>query len=142
MNTDVHVYIICNGPNDGHSGPVKIGMADNPRTRLSGLQSGNPNKLVIWRTYPTPKRDIARYLERAFHDTQAKHRLSGEWFDLTPRQAEVLMYINLGTLLSSLGWAKEEVDQCILLVDRAAIRHEKCTPVLGLAAREMVPVLQ
>lgn len=124
MNTDVHVYIICNGPNDGHSGPVKIGMADNPRTRLSGLQSGNPNKLVIWRTYPTPHRDIARALERGFHSVMKKKRVSGEWFDVTPRQAEGLMRLNIVAAMQANRMPEDLIRESIGLMDETAIYHD------------------
>lgn len=124
MSGDIHIYIICNGPNDGMSGPVKIGMANDPHKRLLGLQSGNPNKLIIWRTFPAPDREIAREIERGFHVVQRKRRLSGEWFDLNPRQAEVLMRMNLGTAFHTHGMDKDLIQEVFNWMDERAIYSE------------------
>ena len=120
----VHVYIICNGPNDGHSGPVKIGMANDPVKRLASLQSGNPNKLVIWRTFPTPDRNIARVIERGFHEVKSADRISGEWFNFTPRVAEALMRLNIQAAMSVSNMDAELIKESLALMDELAIYHE------------------
>jgi hypothetical protein len=124
MEGDVHVYIICHGPNDGEVGPVKVGMATDPFKRLASLQSGNPNRLCIWRTFPTPDREIARAIERGFHHVQRKKRLSGEWFDLNPRQASFLMRMNFECAFAAHGMSGDLVAEALHWIDELAIYHD------------------
>lgn len=120
----VHVYIICHGPNDGLSGPVKVGMANDPHKRLASLQSGNPNRLCIWRTFPTPDREIARHIERGFHHVQRKKRLSGEWFDINPRQAAFLMRMNFECAFHYRGVTGDLAEDAFRWMDETAIYHD------------------
>ncbi|MEU6755547.1 GIY-YIG nuclease family protein [Streptomyces sp. NPDC046685] len=64
---------------------VKIGIASDPKRRLSEIQTGNPARLVIFAVFHGNART-----ERALHKRFATRRLSGEWFDfvgLDPVQA-------------------------------------------------------
>lgn len=66
-------------------GPVKIGVAKNPRERIATLQCGNPRPLEIvgvWRGY--------HFEERQLHERFEHLRLAGEWFEPTD---ELLAYI-------------------------------------------------
>lgn len=56
-------------------GAVKIGKALNPRTRVTELQCGNPDLLVI-QAVIVASRSTEGNLHRAFQD----YRLEGEWF--------------------------------------------------------------
>lgn len=67
------VYII--GTRHGDS-PVKIGYAQNPAARLTELQCGNPEELVVLATIPARPAH-----ERWFHLDLAAARVRGEWFD-------------------------------------------------------------
>lgn len=69
----------------GQDGPVKIGFAVDPSSRLTALQCGNPVPLSILATIEAPAR-----LERTYHKQFAKHRLHGEWFT---RSTELLAEI-------------------------------------------------
>lgn len=68
-------YIIQAGP----TGPVKIGRADDPESRLVTLQTGHPDELRIIRLV-----DTAFDSEGAFHEEFAHLRLRGEWFRFHP----------------------------------------------------------
>lgn len=61
------------------SGPIKIGMAIDPASRLAGLQTSHHEKLSILAT-----REGGQERERAYHARFAASRLNGEWFDRTP----------------------------------------------------------
>lgn len=64
--------------------------------------------------WATPDREIARELEAAFHETQSKFRLSGEWFDLSPKQSMVILMIGFGTLLNvGAGFEPTRVDEIL-----------------------------
>lgn len=57
-------------------GPIKIGIAEQPRTRLKILQTSYPYDLSILAMTPGP-----RSLEMEYHRKFAMHRLRGEWFE-------------------------------------------------------------
>ena len=95
-----YVYIVAtiNAGNE-LSGPVKVGVAENPTARLSGIQTGNPNKLAIAFSFWTPERGIALQLERSFHAVKSGHCLQGEWFDIEPLAAIQMMVINFEAIM-------------------------------------------
>ncbi|MFF3085608.1 GIY-YIG nuclease family protein [Streptomyces nojiriensis] len=66
------VYLI----GDAKTMKVKIGIASDPKRRLSEIQTGNPARLVIFAVFHGNAR-----IERALHKRFATRRLSGEWFD-------------------------------------------------------------
>jgi hypothetical protein len=59
----------------GDSGPVKIGQAHNPITRLAELQCGNPETLHLRAVVLA-----TNTLERELHYAWARHAMRGEWF--------------------------------------------------------------
>jgi len=73
-------------------GPIKIGIADDPRQRLRDLQCACPYELVLVGHVPAPV-GLERFLHRAF----AAHRLRGEWFEPIQFVADALAYV-LATL--------------------------------------------
>lgn len=69
------VYLITDGK------CFKIGIAKNIRSRLSSLQTSNPNRLSLCSVYK-PKQATAFYVEQQLHNYFKGYRLSGEWFDV------------------------------------------------------------
>jgi hypothetical protein len=63
------------------TGPFKVGIANDPRSRLTGLQSGSHIKLSVLYSIGVEPSD-AYAVERAAHETLNEHRLSGEWFNV------------------------------------------------------------
>ncbi len=59
---------------------VKIGVSDDPRSRLSALQTGSPIKLEIVAEMPGDER-----YERVLHESFAEYRIHGEWFRFVGR---------------------------------------------------------
>ncbi len=64
---------------------VKIGVAEDPRTRLSALQTGNSQRLVLLAEMPGDER-----YERVLHRTFAPQRIRGEWFKNEGALAELI----------------------------------------------------
>lgn len=60
----------------GVSGPVKIGVSNDPFSRLRQLQTGNVENLRILAIHPG---DLE--LEKALHRYFQPHRLKNEWFE-------------------------------------------------------------
>ncbi|MGM4987403.1 GIY-YIG nuclease family protein [Tardiphaga sp. 841_E9_N1_2] len=71
------VYLISESP----QGPVKVGVANNPATRIRELQCGNPNKLKLADWWRFGTRDEAFVIERLILDEMAPYRMTGEWVD-------------------------------------------------------------
>ena len=88
---DHYVYVICRIENGVKTGPVKVGMASDPDQRIQGLQTACPFKIGRVFYFACPTKEIARELERSFHQVQKEHRLHGEWFNLDPMTAVYLM---------------------------------------------------
>lgn len=68
------VYIILH-----ELGPVKIGIAKNPKQRLSNLQISCPYHLTLYKTKnPHDAEAVEEYLHNRFN----KYHMRGEWFDI------------------------------------------------------------
>lgn len=66
-------------------GPLKVGIADNPPSRLRGLQTASPYELAL--LFHENVGISAQRLEFAVHWVLEKHRVRGEWFSVTLPEA-------------------------------------------------------
>lgn len=76
-----YVYFISDGEY------LKIGISNNPESRLRTLQTSNARPLEIIHVIPTHSKESALSLEGQLHDRLAEHRLSGEWFNMDGYEA-------------------------------------------------------
>lgn len=58
----------------------KIGIAKSINRRVDILQTGNPYKISIVKTYTMNSEKDARLIEKKLHKKYYKHRMVGEWF--------------------------------------------------------------
>lgn len=99
--SDPCVYFIQADEN----GPIKIGFtADDPKRRLSQLQTGNPSMLKL---LGSVKGSSAH--EKRFHATLAEWRLQGEWFQSHPTVLAAIEH----ALASSSTQASHEGGTCL-----------------------------
>jgi len=63
----------------GESGPIKLGVATDPRRRLKDLQVAHHEQLHLRAAWPGHRPE-----ERDLHEHFARIRMSGEWFAPTP----------------------------------------------------------
>jgi len=63
----------------------KIGIANDPQSRLAQLQTGNPYQLEIVSCYGF---EDAGVVEKSLHQAYKEERLQGEWFELNHEQIE------------------------------------------------------
>jgi hypothetical protein len=75
-NENFVVYFIL----DEKSEAIKIGYTGNLDSRFSGIQTGNPNPLIILHTIECRSDKQAADLEKQLHNRFDHLRLSGEWF--------------------------------------------------------------
>lgn len=75
-----YVYLIASGK------AVKIGIADNPKNRLSSLQTANYESLRIYCAFQCESRSKAIQLEGLLHKRYAANKLKGEWFSVAPEK--------------------------------------------------------
>lgn len=78
---ETYLYVVCYAE---LSGPCKIGMTENPRSRLRSLQTGNPQTLRFSELWGGMTRDGADFAEKYLHRWLSGRRLAGEWFDGDP----------------------------------------------------------
>ena len=64
-------------------GPVKIGISNDPHSRLILLQNGHAEKLELICQTELLGIYAARNVEKSAHNMFSDKRLHGEWFDLT-----------------------------------------------------------
>lgn len=86
---DVFVYVLGVRKKGRITGPVKVGISADPPSRLTTLQTGCPDELILIKTVRLWCRQNAQSIESVFHEINVKHKRHGEWFDLTPDVAVV-----------------------------------------------------
>jgi hypothetical protein len=65
---------------------TKIGISGDPRGRVASLQTGHPEPLRLVKAIRCRTAADARAVERDLHSHFERHRMNGEWFDLSDRQ--------------------------------------------------------
>lgn len=63
-----------------YTGPVKVGVASDPESRLASLQIGCPYELKLLGTVLCRDRAEALRLESVLHEEMASINVRGEWF--------------------------------------------------------------
>jgi hypothetical protein len=97
-DTQQQVYVIQH-----ELGPVKIGIAKQPRKRLNDLQVACPFQLKLRKTQTTNQ---APEIEKFLHNKFKKYRLQGEWFDIPPEQRD----FEIPTKINELGIPNKPVE--------------------------------
>lgn len=78
------IYIIGNSDKS----ELKIGHSTNPKLRLSALNTGRTDELVIYYTAEV-ERDKAKHIESKIHHNLNHQRINREWF-----RGELIRFIN------------------------------------------------
>lgn len=79
----------------GEGGPIKIGFAEDVRSRMSSLQTGCPVRLTLLGTCEVSD---DRVVEQHIHKMNRAFRMSGEWFVPGWHVMETVEEIKAGTL--------------------------------------------
>lgn len=88
------VYVMAYGSSvDTATAPVKIGIGGKPSRRRREVQTGNPNRIVLYKIWQVPN---ARAVERAAHKLLADYRMEGEWFGVSPEDAVTAVQVVIG----------------------------------------------
>jgi hypothetical protein len=96
----------------GVDGPVKIGRTGDVRRRMSQLQGGCSEQLIV-------RGVISADVEKTLHERFRSKRMSGEWFRV---DAELEEY------MSSLFGPHDPLDVMVLLCRQMVIEHERLQP--------------
>lgn len=82
-----HVYLISYL--SSLDGPIKIGYSNHPPSRLKQLQTGNPNKLIIYGNLGLKDEHGARIVEKIIlsYLKDNKVNISGEWHNINVEMA-------------------------------------------------------
>lgn len=71
-----HVYLIQSLEDSTY----KIGVSKHPTRRLSALQTGNPSKLKLVKSYES---EFAHKIEKSLQRRYSYLKKEGEWFDMS-----------------------------------------------------------
>ncbi len=93
MSQESSVYVIAKMDGGKPVSPIKVGISSNMTARLSTIQTSCPFPIDVIYEFGTPSVEIARHIERSFHETQTAYRQHGEWFNLDPIVAVQLVCI-------------------------------------------------
>lgn len=119
-----YVYVITVVRHGVMTGPTKVGISNNPYSRLSSLQTGHFEELKLFLSMLLPERDMAAEFERAVHDLFRKEKvmMRGEWIDRDPFQ--VFPYV-MGLFCSALQYkAGFDLGASLALTSRSAFLPE------------------
>jgi hypothetical protein len=94
---------------------VKIGISKDPYKRLKELQTGNPFELALFAFAWVGSYTAARTLELAVHVALAPFRLVGEWFGITPEDAERTIFQKAADLGISITWVTVAARTALLM---------------------------
>ena len=91
------VYVIGRMYGDFKSmgAPTKIGVSDNPWSRLRTIQTSCPFGIYIYHYYRFRSKEEAFDTERIVHKVLNKDRIQGEWFNVDPEEVYNLLQENL-----------------------------------------------
>ncbi len=81
-----HLYFIRHADTSYY----KIGIASEVTARLSGLQTGNPFKLTVIKTFEFTQ-ETSCDAEQKLHEKFETHAVHGEWFSFTEQNLEVAL---------------------------------------------------
>jgi hypothetical protein len=96
-----YLYVITSLKDRRPTAPVKIGISNNPASRLSSLQTANAEDLILFCCFAFP-RDWAVGMEQDVHEILKKDHIRGEWFSTDPIQA----------VATICAWLQEITDEC------------------------------
>lgn len=114
------VYVIGNDANS----LLKVGYADNLRTRFGGLNTGSPVTLRLVHFLHVVDGAIAIRVESETHKLLAEHRRKGEWFEVSlPDAAKALASVMITNKLR--WWTEEERLRLAEAAKESAARYEE-----------------
>lgn len=73
---------------------LKLGNSKNPYSRLSQIQSSNPNPVVLLVIEPFESKGAALFFEKMCHERYKKYNVHGEWFRMDP--TKIRAFLNAG----------------------------------------------
>lgn len=124
------VYVMGASP----LGPCKVGVSDNPRSRLKGVQTDHQERLSLF-YYKGIMR--AREVEKASHHLLRDRHLHGEWFNVSVEEALVAINKaadNIGAHIDlTVPPHPPEYPGDLLkrLISNAKLSFEKCATMIG-----------
>jgi hypothetical protein len=94
-----NIYVIASSKTN--SGPVKIGISNQPEKRLKQLQTAFPEKLEIKYIEKLETKLKARELEKYLHKDISHLKSHGEWFNISVEEAIKYVQFTIITYLAS-----------------------------------------
>ncbi len=92
---------------------VKVGMSEDPYSRVSQIQTGCPMKFTKAGMVKCPTRDRAKAIEKAIHADLEPYRSMGEWFRFDWADADCRNFLHTmleGNFSAIREWKFEPMD--------------------------------
>lgn len=99
MREECGVYIF-GAPSMTFGYTVKVGMSNNCGYRLIQVRANNPEDVKYHFHFTFANRDLAREVERTFHDLMDGWHIRNEWFDLYHEEALFMLAMVVVRVLS------------------------------------------
>lgn len=99
-NSMAFVYVMARRLSDTWAAPCKIGLARDPRRRVSSVATASPFPIQLYASVGPLGRVHAADLERDFHIIRGRDRLHGEWFYMQPDFALYVLVVELDATFS------------------------------------------
>ncbi len=116
------LYLIAIKSDGKICSPVKIGIADDPVRRLSGMQKDNFLKLVIYAHWWVAGRIVAARAEKNFKVKHRGQNIRGEWFDMEPDEAVRLAGREISDIGAAVFTEEELIEKMKEAQDRVFLR--------------------
>ena len=100
IGEECFIYVICQDGKNCQTGPVKVGITKDPYSRIKSLQTGNHHRLSYALKLTVPNKEMAAFIESAFHSIQQENRMIGEWFDIGVSEATQIVAFYLEVALT------------------------------------------
>lgn len=97
------VYFVA----QAHSNFIKIGITTDLANRVRQLQTGNPQRLIVLRTFKFVSWEAAKSFEALMHKRYARFRAHSEWFNLNPLDlfSDINFALEMGAALKDIDMA-------------------------------------
>src|SRR4051812_24789686 len=107
-----HLYLVCRLVDGQPIGPCKVGVTKSLKSRLAGLQTGSPERLIYYELWPEgPGVEI---MEKRIHEILHDKRLLGEWFNIAPEDTrdwiEIIISLYTCKLLHDSGDDETDIE--------------------------------
>jgi hypothetical protein len=119
MHKKNFVYILSL---DKNPNVCKIGISKNPTQRVKNLQTGSPEKIIVFRAWSFDQMRDARKYEAIMHVALLDYKKFGEWFSVSPNQASAL-FMSIFQMIHDKDYEPEDFENLCKMIAHLAVER-------------------